>query len=86
VDPDFFAKAFRVYWNAGYPVHVNDPARTMVNLLGAARYEGAHLHLYGKAMTKPFRKMGHITALADTREAALEKAALAKSLLRAVSG
>jgi 5-(carboxyamino)imidazole ribonucleotide synthase len=73
----------------------------MVNLLGepghegAVRYEGlegclaikdAHLHLYGKAMTKPFRKMGHITLLADTREAALEKAAQAKCLLRVVSG
>lgn len=48
----------------------------MVNLLGEdgysgeARYEGmeqvlakngVHVHLYGKKLTKPFRKMGHIT-------------------------
>ncbi|MGY8982130.1 MAG: ATP-grasp domain-containing protein, partial [Cytophagales bacterium] len=48
----------------------------MVNLLGApdhtgsAIYEGlseamqmpgVHLHLYGKKITKPFRKMGHVT-------------------------
>lgn len=48
----------------------------MVNLLGEkgfegpARYEGleealsipgVHVHLYGKLLTKPFRKMGHVT-------------------------
>lgn len=53
----------------------------MINLLGEpghigkAVYEGvekilsidaAYLHLYGKKYTKPFRKMGHITILADT--------------------
>lgn len=53
----------------------------MVNLLGAeghtgqARYKGldevmqlpgVNLHLYGKEMTKPFRKMGHATITADT--------------------
>lgn len=52
----------------------------MVNLLGAegfsgpVRYEGladclalegVKLHLYGKTKTKPFRKMGHATVLAD---------------------
>ncbi len=56
----------------------------MVNLLGEegysgpARYEGiedvlamegAHIHLYGKKMTKPYRKMGHVTIVAnDIRE------------------
>jgi len=49
---------------------------SMVNLLGEAgfegeaRYEGleellgtkgVHIHLYGKKITKPFRKMGHVT-------------------------
>lgn len=48
----------------------------MVNLLGAPNYTGnaiyeglfqamqmpgVHIHLYGKKITKPFRKMGHIT-------------------------
>ena len=61
----------------------------MVNLLGAAGYtgdahyeglkeclaiEGVKIHLYGKAMTKPFRKMGHATVIADTIEEAKEKA------------
>jgi len=36
--------------------------------------EGVKIHLYGKAMTKPFRKMGHATIIADTIEAAKEKA------------
>lgn len=52
----------------------------MINLLGTeghsglAKYEGVgkslntpglHLHLYGKKMTKPFRKMGHVTLVGD---------------------
>lgn len=50
----------------------------MINLLGeadysgVARYEGleavlkqsgVHVHLYGKKLTKPFRKMGHVTVV-----------------------
>jgi phosphoribosylaminoimidazole carboxylase (NCAIR synthetase) len=50
----------------------------MVNLLGEAGYsgealyqgfeevlsvKGVHVHLYGKKLTKPFRKMGHVTIL-----------------------
>ncbi len=61
----------------------------MVNLLGAEGYtgkaiyeglsdclaiEGVKIHLYGKELTKPFRKMGHATIIADTIEAAKEKA------------
>lgn len=61
----------------------------MVNLLGAtgytgdARYDGfkniagiqgAHIHLYSKKKTKPFRKMGHVTVLDDDLQKALEKA------------
>ncbi len=57
----------------------------MVNLLGEeghtgeARYEGletaiawkgVNVHLYGKRFTKPFRKMGHVTIIAETLEEA----------------
>jgi 5-(carboxyamino)imidazole ribonucleotide synthase len=45
--------------------------------------EGVHLHLYGKAMTAPFRKMGHVTVTGETLEAALEKAAKVKDWLKA---
>lgn len=72
----------------------------MVNLLGApghigpARYEGlasclaiegVKVHLYGKALTKPFRKMGHATILDEDLETAREKARSVQSLLQIVS-
>jgi 5-(carboxyamino)imidazole ribonucleotide synthase len=72
----------------------------MVNLLGApdytgpAYYEGlddilAHkgvkVHLYGKAVTKPFRKMGHATILDESLEKAKERAKLVKEELRIIS-
>ena len=69
----------------------------MVNLLGAAdcegpaRYEGVaecmaiegvKIHLYGKKITKPFRKMGHITVLSDTVNEALKKAEIVQQSIR----
>ena len=69
----------------------------MINLLGAEGHTGpthyngwtdvlaipeVHPHLYGKAETRPFRKMGHLTALGDTVKQARERAAKAKELLR----
>lgn len=69
----------------------------MVNLLGEEGYsgpavyegislvmalEGANIHLYGKAHTKPFRKMGHVT-IADRDKLQLrEKAKFVKNTLR----
>lgn len=69
----------------GWPLgstHLLAPAAVMVNLLGAHRspgrpvgleqalaVPGAHVHLYGKAMSGPGRKMGHVTAVgADLAE------------------
>ncbi len=72
----------------------------MINLLGTegetgpTHYQGwmdvlaipeVHPHLYGKAETRPFRKMGHLTALGDTVAIARERAGRAKELLRIVS-
>lgn len=37
------------------------------------------LHLYGKQEARPGRKMGHLTAMADTREQAVEKVVEAKT-------
>jgi 5-(carboxyamino)imidazole ribonucleotide synthase len=55
------------------------PAAVMVNILGsvsapgwagglskALGVPGAHLHLYGKAVSREGRKMGHVTALGET--------------------
>jgi len=63
------------------------PAAVMVNLLGADQavgrphgleralaVSGAHVHIYGKAMSGPGRKMGHVTALGATLEEALRTA------------
>lgn len=72
----------------------------MVNLLGAdghtgtAQYEGlsacfatagAKFHLYGKTITKPFRKMGHVTVLDQDLEKAKEKAKFIKDTLKIIS-
>jgi 5-(carboxyamino)imidazole ribonucleotide synthase len=71
----------------------------MVNLLGEpghkgpVRYigaeaclalEGVHIHLYGKAMTAPYRKMGHVTITAATVEAAMEKAQTVRNQFKVV--
>ena len=75
-------------------------AALMLNLLGAeghkgpVRYEGVaeclaisvvHVHLYGKAMTAPFRKMGHVTITAETLEKAFKKADFIKNTLKVFS-
>jgi 5-(carboxyamino)imidazole ribonucleotide synthase len=63
----------------------------MVNLMGelwedhqpdcasALRIPESHLHLYGKLEARTGRKMGHITALADTLEEAMQRASLARA-------
>jgi 5-(carboxyamino)imidazole ribonucleotide synthase len=65
----------------------------MVNLLGDLWIDGepdwaaalaipdVKLHLYGKPEPRRGRKMGHITALADTVEIAMEKAIAARDML-----
>jgi 5-(carboxyamino)imidazole ribonucleotide synthase len=45
------------------------------------REPGAVVHLYGKRMVRPKRKMGHISFLAATREAARSKASVFRSRL-----
>jgi 5-(carboxyamino)imidazole ribonucleotide synthase len=52
------------------------------NWAAACAMPGVHLHLYGKAEARPGRKMGHLTALADTPDAAAEKVAAAREVLR----
>jgi 5-(carboxyamino)imidazole ribonucleotide synthase len=69
----------------------------MINLLGEpghegpVRYEGltecmgipgVKVHLYGKKITKPFRKMGHVTVLDSTIDEAREKADLVKQKIK----
>lgn len=69
----------------------------MLNLVGEdgfsgnVQYEGlenvlklpnAYIHLYGKSITKPGRKMGHINVLANSREELLEHLVSIKSLVK----
>ncbi len=75
-------------------------ASVMVNLLGepghsgpvryagfeeAVAMEGVKVHLYGKADTKPYRKMGHVTVLAEDVEAAKAKARKVQQILKVIS-
>jgi 5-(carboxyamino)imidazole ribonucleotide synthase len=46
---------------------------------------GVHLHLYGKRETRPFRKMGHLTAVAETADEARKRAAAGRDALRVVT-
>jgi len=82
----------------GWPLgatHLIEPAAVMVNLLGAAKgtgtphglagalaIPGAHPHIYGKAISAPGRKMGHITALGKNIEEALDTAQRAAGMIR----
>ena len=72
----------------------------MVNILGSESFEGAvryegltesmaiegvKIHLYGKKITRPFRKMGHATILSSDLESALIKADKVKQLIKVKS-
>ncbi len=43
---------------------------------------GVSIHLYGKREARPFRKMGHLTALGSTPEEAIARAEAARSCIR----
>jgi 5-(carboxyamino)imidazole ribonucleotide synthase len=64
----------------GEPGYVGRPV--IAGLAGVLRIPGVCLHLYGKAETKPGRKMGHVTVIDETIERACEKARQVKSLVR----
>lgn len=69
----------------------------MINVLGedgyegTAKYEGVaeilgmdgvYVHLYGKKITKPFRKMGHVCVINDDREEAIRIARQVQATLK----
>ena len=56
-----------------------------VGLERALAIPGVALHLYGKREVRPFRKMGHLTALGDTAEEASERAQAARDCVRVVA-
>jgi 5-(carboxyamino)imidazole ribonucleotide synthase len=60
------------------PVHYKNIAEVMAE-------PGVYIHLYGKAETRPFRKMGHVTITAESLEEARERAKKVKELIKVVS-
>jgi len=81
-------------WPLGSPALLA-PAAVMVNLLGGGKgsgaphglgnalaVPGAHPHIYGKTISAPGRKMGHVTALGQTLDEALATAQRAASHIR----
>lgn len=86
---DQFAQQIRAVCGVGLgSTEMVAPAAAMVNLLGDRWAKGepdwsavlahpdASLHLYGKAQARPGRKMGHLTVLADSVDAATSLALL----------
>jgi 5-(carboxyamino)imidazole ribonucleotide synthase len=81
-------------WPLG-PTDMMAPAACMVNLLGyadgpgvplgldgAMTVPGAHVHVYGKTRSARGRKMGHVTALGDSIDAAWSRARRAADCIR----
>ncbi|PVH24793.1 5-(carboxyamino)imidazole ribonucleotide synthase [Sphingobacterium corticibacter] len=72
----------------------------MINVLGEDGYEGlakyegvedilaiegVYVHLYGKKITKPFRKMGHVCIVNEDRETAIANARKVQSILKVIA-
>lgn len=72
----------------------------MINLLGEAdhsgeahytgieevmKWPGVYVHLYGKKITKPFRKMGHVTITADHLEEAIQLSKKVQRTLKVIT-
>ncbi len=82
---------------AGLPLGetaMKTPAAAMVNILGerkgkamleglekALAIQGVSVHIYGKAETRPERKMGHITVVGNNVKECLRKAKLARKAI-----
>ena len=47
--------------------------------------QGVHVHLYGKKVTKPFRKMGHVTIVDADVESLKKKANFVKEHLKVIA-
>jgi 5-(carboxyamino)imidazole ribonucleotide synthase len=70
IQPASMANLLGDLWQGGEP-----------NWAAALKIKGVHLHLYGKREPRPGRKMGHLTALAPSAEAAMTAVSQARSAL-----
>ena len=95
-----FEQHLRAILNAPLGNTDNRSFAAMINILGeeghtgSVKYEGMeqilqqkgfYVHLYGKKITKPFRKMGHITILGENRKELIHKIKAVKKEFRVVS-
>lgn len=75
IQPAAMANLLGDLWQSGEP-----------DWAGALEIKGVHLHLYGKQEPRPGRKMGHLTALAPSAEAAMNAVSKARvALTRRIS-
>ncbi|MGB0523966.1 MAG: 5-(carboxyamino)imidazole ribonucleotide synthase [Flammeovirgaceae bacterium] len=78
---------------------IREPA-AMLNILGEAGYTGpakyegmsdvlalhdVYVHLYGKTVTKPFRKMGHVTIMGKNKKDLIQKMDVVKEKLKVIA-
>ncbi len=95
-----FEQFWRAILNLPLGDTANIKAGVMVNLLGdfghegiaiyqgledVLKFSGVYIHLYGKATTKPFRKMGHTTIVDDDILKAKQKAKIVKQILKVIA-
>jgi len=74
IRPAAMANLLGDVWRSGEP-----------NWAAALGVNGVHLHLYGKHQPRPRRKMGHLTALAQSPEAAIDAVSAAREALQKTS-
>ena len=67
----------------GHPSHNGIASYT--NIDACLDVEGVNIHIYGKKITKPYRKMGHVTITDDNIEKAKSKANFIKNQLTVIS-
>jgi 5-(carboxyamino)imidazole ribonucleotide synthase len=59
-----------------------NPTFDYLQEIGTMNMDGVHVHLYGKAPSKPGRKIGHVTITGKTTEAVIARAANLRHILK----
>lgn len=95
-----FEQHIRAILNLPLGATTNKVCGVMVNLVGAEGYmgpvvyenidqimamEGVTPHIYGKKLTRPFRKMGHVTIIDPSIQKARQKAQKVKEIINVIS-
>lgn len=81
--PDTYARPSAMINLLGAPGHTGPVVYE--GLEEAVSLPGVYVHLYGKAETRPFRKMGHITVVRDAPEEARRVASQLQAQIRVIS-